>query len=310
MTVDTLKCPPPLANIRETWRPILGYEDLYEISDYGRVWSLTRLALLTPIKCDEYPQVSLFRNGSEKRRPIAALMLETFVGPAPEGHVARPKNGRSNDIRLANLMWARRTNGSLALDSGDRDPVRQQQPAQSKGDVQVRVAADPVTKHRMTRVEFRGWAVDLAGMTLVIPTQAVPAGGSVTDLEVCLNAARTLLAQRRTASRVPAVTPAEAPGICDDDSAAAVLVDVLNHARAVAAQSWHWQRFNVYDCTSDAWKATGLQLPHRRVIEALHAVLPDGKGLMEFNLGATRDQICALFDSAIAAASRSDRGAA
>ncbi len=309
MTVETLKCPPPLTNIREIWRPVLGYEGLYEISDYGRVWSLTRLALLTPIKSDEYPQVSLFRNGSEKRRPIAALVLETFVGPAPEGHVARPKNGRRNDVRLTNLMWAPRTNGPLALDSGDKGPM-DQPAAAPRGDVQVRVAADPITKHRVTRVEFRGWAVDLAGATLVIPTQAVPVGGSVADLEMCLNAARTLLSQRRTASRVPPpAAPAAAPDVPDADTRDA-LVDVLSHARAVAAQSWHWQRFNVYECISEAWKVTGLRLPHRRVIEALHAVLPDGKGLMEFNLGATRDQICTLFDSAIAAASHSDRGAA
>lgn len=307
MTVDTLKCPPTLAKIREVWRPVLGYEGLYEISDHGRVWSLTRLALLTPIKSDEYPQVSLFRNGSQKRRPIAALVLETFVGPAPEGYVALPKNGRRNDVRLTNLMWAPRTNGPLSLDSGDKGPVHQ--PAAAPGsDVRVRVAADPVTKHRVTRVEFRGWAVDLAGATLVLPTQGVPVGGSVADLEVCLNAARALLAQRRTASRMPVALSAtpDVPGADSDDA----LIEVLRQARGLAAQSWHWQRFNVYECVSEAWKTTGLQLPHRRVIEALHAVIPDGKGLMEFNLGATRDQVCALFDSAIAAAPRSDRGAA
>ncbi|PBA23653.1 hypothetical protein CKJ66_27455 [Mycobacterium avium] len=307
MTVDALKCPPPLANIREVWRPVLGYEGLYEISDHGRVWSLTRLALLTPIKSDEYPQVSLFRNGSQKRRPIAALVLETFVGPAPEGYVARPKNGRRNDVRLTNLMWAPRTNGPLSLDSGDKGPV-QQRAAAPGSDVRVRVAADPVTKHRVTRVEFRGWAVDLAGATLVLPTQAVPVGGSAADLEVCLNAARSLLAQRGTASRMPVALSAapDVPGADSDDA----LIEVLRQARGLAAQSWHWQRFNVYECVSEAWKTTGLQLPHRRVIEALHAVLPAGKGLMEFNLGATRDQVCTLFDSAIAAAPRSDRGAA
>lgn len=181
-------------------------------------------------------------------------------------------------------------------------------PAAPRDGVQVRVAADPVTKHRVTRVEFRGWAVDLVGATVVIPTQAAPAGGSVSDLEVCLNAARTLLAQHCSASRVSAANT-RAPDVPDADSSA-VVVEVLSHARVIAAQSWHWQRFNVYDCTSEAWKATGLQIPHRRVIEALHAVLPDGKGLMEFNLSATRDQICTLDDSAIAEASRSDRGAA
>lgn len=175
-------------------------------------------------------------------------------------------------------------------------------------DVQIRVAEHPVARQQVTRVAFRGWAVDLAGETLVIPTQAVPTGGSVADLEVCLTAARTLLAQRRSPSRARAGRAARS-NVSDADSAD-VLVDVLSHARAVAAHMWHWQRFDVYDCVSDAWKGTGLLLPHRTVIEALHAVLPDAKSLMEFNLGATRDQMCALFDSAIAAASRSGRGAA
>ncbi|MBE5477714.1 hypothetical protein E3G68_005047 [Mycobacteroides abscessus] len=310
MTVETLKCPPPLANIREVWRPVLGYEGLYEISDYGRVWSLTQLALLTPIKSDEYPQVTLFRNGIGKRRPIAALVLEAFVGLAPAGHVARPKNGRRSDVRLTNLMWAPRTNGPLVCDGGGKARVHHQPAGAPTGEVQVRVAADPVTKHRVTRVEFRGWAVDV-GSSLVMPKQAVPVGGSVADLEICLNAARTLLAQHRAASRVPPrAAPTATPGVVPDADPRDALVDVLRQARAVAARSWHWQRFDVYECASEAWKSTGLRIPHRRVIEALHTVLPEGKGLMEFNLAATRDQICGLFDSAIAAASRSDKGAA
>lgn len=36
---------------------------------------------------------------------VHILVLETFVGPRPEGMIARHKNGEANDNRLDNLIW-------------------------------------------------------------------------------------------------------------------------------------------------------------------------------------------------------------
>ncbi len=43
-------------------------------------------------------------NGSEPHS-VAVLVLETFVGPRPEGHVPEHLNGDPNDNRLVNLRW-------------------------------------------------------------------------------------------------------------------------------------------------------------------------------------------------------------
>jgi hypothetical protein len=40
---------------------------------------------------------------------VAALVLETFVGPRPEGHVAMHLNDDPSDNRLENLKWGTRS---------------------------------------------------------------------------------------------------------------------------------------------------------------------------------------------------------
>lgn len=45
-------------------------------------------------------------NGRPHTRPVAELVLESFVGPRPPGHVLRFKDGDRLNCALANLEWA------------------------------------------------------------------------------------------------------------------------------------------------------------------------------------------------------------
>ncbi len=52
-----------------------------------------------------YPQVGLRRDGKAYTRHVHRLILETFIGPCPEGMECRHLDGDSVNNRLDNLKW-------------------------------------------------------------------------------------------------------------------------------------------------------------------------------------------------------------
>lgn len=105
----------------EQWRDISGYEGCYQISDKGRVKSLSRPVIrgdihgvlkeriLAPrMKGDKtkYPSVLLSKGGEKCSKKIHHLVLEAFVGekPFPDA-VARHLNDNPMDNSVENLVW-------------------------------------------------------------------------------------------------------------------------------------------------------------------------------------------------------------
>ncbi len=52
-----------------------------------------------------YLKASLRRDGKYVVVSMHSLMLESFVGPRPEGMIACHNNGNSSDNRIENLRW-------------------------------------------------------------------------------------------------------------------------------------------------------------------------------------------------------------
>lgn len=106
----------------EQWMPVVGYRDLYEVSNMGRVRSLERLefvregfirrraAKLLKERFDltsaGYSYVNLSKGGKAKKVNVHVLVLEAFVSlrPSPK-HQACHNNGNRADARLENLRW-------------------------------------------------------------------------------------------------------------------------------------------------------------------------------------------------------------
>jgi hypothetical protein len=90
----------------ERWRPIPGYERLYEVSDLGRVFGIKRGRLITGTLLGEYRAVHLSKNGVARWELVHRLVLLAFVGPAPEGLEACHADGSRDNNALTNLRWA------------------------------------------------------------------------------------------------------------------------------------------------------------------------------------------------------------
>lgn len=103
----------------EQWRPVVGYEGLYEVSDLGRVRSLPRYGtigkLLKPgtAKRGGYLYVNLCRDGRPLNRTIHVLVAEAFLGPRPEGFDVRHLDGNRLNCARANLAYGTRSENNL-----------------------------------------------------------------------------------------------------------------------------------------------------------------------------------------------------
>lgn len=100
-----------MADIEE-WRPVLGYEGLYEVSNFGKVKSLPRkgtkggiLATAKRNKKYNHLTVTLTSNNSTKYPFVHKLVLEAFVGLRPEGMECCHGDGDPTNNHLSNLRW-------------------------------------------------------------------------------------------------------------------------------------------------------------------------------------------------------------
>ena len=89
-----------------SWRPVIGFESAYEVSDCGQVrraGSTSTRRLFT--RSNGYQAIYLTDGSKRQCKLVHAMVLEAFVSPRPEGLVARHLNGIPSDNRVANLAW-------------------------------------------------------------------------------------------------------------------------------------------------------------------------------------------------------------
>lgn len=94
----------------ETWRPVIGYEGRYEVSDLGRVRSLDyyRKGITVVMRTSRkkwYPTVSLFKDNIERSYSVHSLVAEAFLGPRPDKWEVNHKDGVKNNNALENLEY-------------------------------------------------------------------------------------------------------------------------------------------------------------------------------------------------------------
>jgi hypothetical protein len=99
----------------EVWKAIPNFGGLYQVSDLGRVRSLSKFArrdgILSQHNCSGYLRVSLYRPKEDRPKLylVHRLVLSTFIGACPDGMEALHINGDSGNNHLSNLRWATRS---------------------------------------------------------------------------------------------------------------------------------------------------------------------------------------------------------
>lgn len=109
----------------EIWKPVVGFEGLYEVSNLGNVRSLDRYCkgrdgrselhrgcvLTKQTTWNGYHDVSLSNRSAgikRKHRPVHALVAEAFLGPRPEKHDILHLDGDRTNNRADNLRYGTR----------------------------------------------------------------------------------------------------------------------------------------------------------------------------------------------------------
>lgn len=109
--------------MNETWKPVLDYEGIYEVSDLGRVRRVRGGkgakvgALLRPTPFGRYLVVRLSDLPGKRKtvtRNVHELVLEAFRGVRPvAGQECRHLNDLPRDNRLPNLEWGTKSENAL-----------------------------------------------------------------------------------------------------------------------------------------------------------------------------------------------------
>lgn len=107
---------------REIWADVKGYKGYYQVSNKGRVKSLTRRIrvktrwgtftirrcrgrVLKPIPASSRMVVGLYKDKEGEMFGVHVLVLNAFVGPCPKGMEGCHEDGNWRNNEVGNLRW-------------------------------------------------------------------------------------------------------------------------------------------------------------------------------------------------------------
>ena len=111
----------------EEWRPVVGYEDVYEVSNHGRIRRVgkaarhgkgrgggARIGLIRKYQIIHggYQVVQLWKEGNYKSWLVHRIVAFTFLGLPPNGHEVNHRDGNKQNNRLDNLEYVTRSENS------------------------------------------------------------------------------------------------------------------------------------------------------------------------------------------------------
>lgn len=122
-----------VAGLLERWHPVVGYEDLYEVSNGGRVRrsgpskdgrAKVGRVLRPAIASHGYATVVLWRDGVGHSWCLHRLVAAAWIGPCPVGHEVNHRNGIKGDNDVQNLEYVTCSdNHRHAYQTGLRHPT-------------------------------------------------------------------------------------------------------------------------------------------------------------------------------------------
>lgn len=89
----------------ENWKPVEGFEKLYEVSDKGRVRTTRGLVLKTHQQNSGYLQTTFTLNGKRTKYLVHRLVALHFISNPEDKKYVNHKNGNKLDNSVENLEW-------------------------------------------------------------------------------------------------------------------------------------------------------------------------------------------------------------
>jgi len=132
----------------ETWRAVIGWEGLYEVSDLARVRSLRRMTrtgmrggqILKPVVNDTGAHVVVLHDSGRKRYVfVYDLVAEAFIGPKPPGQEVLHGGDDRLDSTLANIRYGTRSENLIDAAVNGKHPTAKLTVADVR-DIRSRVA--------------------------------------------------------------------------------------------------------------------------------------------------------------------------
>ena len=96
-----------MIKIKEIWKDIENYENLYQISNLGRIKSLcfNKIKILKPHNNRGYYDVTLYKNGKHKQHKIHRLVASAFLINNEQKTCVNHKDGNKTNNNVDNLEW-------------------------------------------------------------------------------------------------------------------------------------------------------------------------------------------------------------
>lgn len=111
-----------------TWKPVVGYEGVYEVSSCGLVRRVAGKFFKTLRPYPNYKGymcVALRKGGVAKVHRVHRLVITAFVGEAPEGMTVNHKDGVKTNNHVENLEYMTASENTLhGLRTGLINPAR------------------------------------------------------------------------------------------------------------------------------------------------------------------------------------------
>ena len=155
------------------WKPIVGFEKNYLVSDSGQILSLHRHKVLKP-KIDRYGYkvVGLYINGKLYHRTVHRLVAQAFI-PNPDNlPTVNHINEDKTDNRAINLEWA-------SIADNDNHGTRNERMANTKCRLPVEqiLPGGTTVRYKGVKDAYRKTGINRCGIALCCKNIRKTAGG-------------------------------------------------------------------------------------------------------------------------------------
>lgn len=116
--------------MKERWKSVVNLEGCYQVSNFGRVRSVSRYlpsrggrrrmigrVLKTRAHPFGYPMVTMSVGNRPVSKTVHSLVAEAFIGPCPKGQEVCHEDGDSGNPHLGNLRYGTKT-------SNEKDKIK------------------------------------------------------------------------------------------------------------------------------------------------------------------------------------------